>query len=284
MLQKRSAGGGDTPAPRNRIRAALLTVVLLVAACTSSTSATNPRASPTVFRPPASSRSSATGRLLTVVALGDSIPAGRACSCTPFPQLTAARLAATTRRPVRAVDDAVSGYTTDDVLGQLDHNGTVISDLGRANLVEIEIGANDVAPTRECGIIVGCYAAEVPQVETNLETIVQRVRQLAAHQALVVLLDYWSVWLGGKYASARGPAYVRAAALVTDEVNTVIRGVATKDSAVYVDLRAAFKGANYDGDETPYLASDGVHPNVSGHQRIAAALIAVTQARLHLPA
>jgi lysophospholipase L1-like esterase len=41
----------------------------------------------------------------------------------------------------------------------------------------------------------------------------------------------------------------------------------------YVDLRAIFKGPDYDSDETPYLASDGDHPNAAGHQKIAAAVV-----------
>jgi hypothetical protein len=31
------------------------------------------------------------------------------------------------------------------------------------------------------------------------------------------LLDYWSVWLGGRYADAEGPAYVDAVGSVTAE-------------------------------------------------------------------
>ena len=54
-----------------------------------------------------------------------------------------------------------------------------------------------------------------------------RVHELTSgHKVLVVLLDYWSVWLGGQYAAAQGDAYVDAAAQVTDDVNTAIKSTA----------------------------------------------------------
>ena len=87
---------------------------------------------------------------------------------------------------------------------------------------------------------------------------------------LVVLLDYWSVWLGGQYAAAQGDAYVTAAATVTDQVNTAIKTTALATNSAYVDLRTAFKGPDHTYDETHYLAPDGDHPNAAGHRQIAA--------------
>jgi lysophospholipase L1-like esterase len=98
---------------------------------------------------------------------------------------------------------------------------------------------------------------------------------------LVVLLDYWSVWLGGTYAAAQGQAYVDAAAAVTEQVNTVIRQTAAATGSAYVDLLTAFKGPDHSYDETHYLAPDGDHPNASGHQRIAQAVVDVVTTTLH---
>ena len=128
------------------------------------------------------------------------------------------------------------------------------------------------------------YTAAISEVERNLRTIVQRVHELAAgHLSLVVLLDYWSVWLGGQYAQAQGQMNVDAAATVTDDVNTAIKTVAAETGSAYVDLRAAFKGPDCNYDETHYLASDGDHPNAAGHQQIAVALEHVAQTEPHLP-
>jgi acyl-CoA thioesterase I len=219
----------------------------------------------------------------TIVALGDSVPRGTNCHCTPYPPLTAEGLSATSGNAVTATNDSVAGYTTSDVLHQVDSDNGVIDHLRTADAVEIEVGANDVGYSRACGTTVDCYAPHVPTIEKNLDAIVRRVHELTSgHKALVVLLDYWSVWLGGQYAADKGEAYVAAAEEMTDRVNAVIKSTAAKTGSAYVDLRAAFKGPNYAYDETRYLSNDGDHPNAAGHEQIAKATEAVIEKSLHL--
>ena len=232
----------------------------------------------------ASSTSTLTSsRSWSIVALGDSVPRGTNCGCRPYPPLTADGLTATSGKKVTATNDSVAGYTTSNVLNQLQSDSNVIAHVRHADTVEIEVGANDVAYSSACGTAVGCYAAKLPTIEKNLGAIVTRVRNLASgHKVLIVLLDYWSVWLGGQYAAARGEAYVAAAEEMTDRVDTVIKSTATQSGSAYVDLRAAFKGPNYAYDETRYLSSDGDHPNAAGHQQIATATEAVIEKTLHI--
>jgi lysophospholipase L1-like esterase len=217
-----------------------------------------------------------------VVALGDSVPAGGGCSCTPYPQLSASSLTVPGTRDVAATNDAVNGATSSDVLTSVTTDPQVESHIAAADVVEIEVGANDVGYSTTCGATVSCYQPTVPTVERNLRDIVARVHTLTqGHPVLVVLLDYWSVWLGGAYATAQGQAYVDAAAAVTDQINTAIRQTAAATGAGYVDLRAAFKGPDYAYDETHYLAPDGDHPNAAGHQRIAQAVVELVDSTLH---
>jgi lysophospholipase L1-like esterase len=222
-------------------------------------------------------------RTWSLVALGDSVPRGTNCNCTPYPPLTADGLTASSGRTVKATNDAVAGATTKNVLNQLESNRSVIGHVRRADVLEVEIGANDVAYSKECGTTVACYEPKITTIEKNLGAIVSRAHRLArGHRLLVVLLDYWSVWLGGKYAADKGEAYVDAAATVTDDVNTVIRSTASRTGSAYVDLRAAFKGPDYAYDETHYLASDADHPNAAGHEKIASAAEAVIEKALHI--
>ena len=219
----------------------------------------------------------------SIVALGDSVPAGTACHCTPFPSLTADALTASSGRTFTAANDAVAGATSADVLAQLESDSAVMSHVRTAGVVEIEIGANDVGYNKSCGTTVSCYTPHMPALKENLAAIVKRVKELTAgHKALVVLLDYWSVWLGGSYAKAHGDAYVAAAEEMTDQVDTAIKNAAKQSGSAYVDLRAAFKGPNYSYDETHYLSSDGDHPNAAGHQKIADATESVIEKRLGL--
>jgi acyl-CoA thioesterase I len=211
----------------------------------------------------------------SVVALGDSVPRGTNCDCRPYPVLTADDLAARTGRPVTAANDAVAGATAADVLRQLRSNVAVIRDVRAADAIEIEVGANDVAYSSACGTAVDCYAPRLAPLRTDLAAIVARSRALSGRRVAVTLLDYWSVWLGGRYAAARGPAYVDAAEELTDRVDAIIRATAAAGGAHYVDLRAAFKGPDYAYDETHFLSSDGDHPNAAGHEQIARAVDAV---------
>jgi acyl-CoA thioesterase I len=260
-----------------------LGVVGLVAlGCLACSSATSAQSVP-IFSPRAV-EAGAAFRLGTwsVVALGDSVPRGTNCDCTPYPILTADGLAKRISETVKRTNDSVAGATTSSVLRQLGRR-RVIAHLRTADVVEIEIGANDVAYSGLCGTRVACYAPRIPTIRTNLAAIVARVHKLAANRhVLVVLLDYWSVWLGGQYAAAKGDAYVAAAAKMTDTVNDVIKSTAAESGSAYVDLRAAFKGPSYSYDETHYLSNDGDHPNEAGHQKIARATQAVIEKTLHI--
>jgi lysophospholipase L1-like esterase len=230
----------------------------------------------------ATSSSNSEASSSSIVALGDSVPRGTNCHCTPYPPLTSEGLTASTGKTVTATNDAVGGYTTSDVLHQLESDGAVIDHVRAARTVEIEVGANDVAYSKSCGVTVDCYAPHVPGLEKNLAAIVRRVHDLASgRKVLIVLLDYWSVWLGGQYAAAKGDAYVAAAEEMTDRVNTVIKSTAAEDGSAYVDLRAAFKGPDYAYDETHFLSNDGDHPNAAGHEQIAKATEAVIEKSLH---
>jgi lysophospholipase L1-like esterase len=227
--------------------------------------------------------SSRAARTRSIVTLGDSVPRGTHCHCTPYPKIIAARLSETSSQAVSATNDSVAGYTTANVLRQLTADQTVIARVRGADAVEIEIGANDVPYSTSCGPTIGCYAARVPAMKTRLSQIVRRVDSLTSGRRVdVVLLDYWSVWLGGRYAAVRGRAYVVAAREITARVNAAIKSIAAKTGSGYVDLRAAFKGPNYAYDETHYMSNDGDHPNAAGHRRIAIAAEAVIKNALHI--
>ncbi|MBO2451365.1 SGNH/GDSL hydrolase family protein [Actinomadura barringtoniae] len=219
----------------------------------------------------------------TVVALGDSVPEGANCNCEPYPQLSATALSVPGTRQVTATNDAVGGYTSADVLAQLRSKSKVAANVAGADAVDVEVGANDVSYDKSCGNSTACYEGQIPKLEQNLAEIVRRVHELTAgHQVLVVLLDYWSVWLGGQYAKEQGAAYVGAADEMTDQVNGIIKKTANDTGSAYVDLRAAFKGPDYAYDETRYLSDDGDHPNAAGHEQISAATVDVIDKTLHL--
>jgi acyl-CoA thioesterase I len=252
-------------------------MVLATAACSPTSSTAGPTSAAS---PPASTSASPGASAVSLVALGDSVPAGDNCDCTPYPQLSG-QLLSTDAHTFTTANDAFGGATTEDVLRELE-GGSDADRVGAADVVEVEVGANDVLHTLRCGTDVTCYSPEVPPMEDRLRQIVTRIQQLTkGRRVVVVLLDYWSVWLGGVYAQEQGDAYVAAAAGVTDLVNTAIRSTAQDTGSAYVDLRAAFKGPSYTYDETHFLSDDGDHPNAAGHEQIAKAVDQVVAPLLH---
>ena len=233
---------------------------------------------------PSSTATSSTSRTWSIIALGDSVPSGYNCNCTPYPQLSANGLTTSTGQTVTATNDAVAGYTTTDVLKQLNSDRPVIDQVRKADAVEINIGANDVPyNAKTCGTSVACYAPLVPSMQKNLAAIVSRVHDLTAgHKVLVVLLDYWSIWLGGTYARSKGHAYVSAARQMTAQVDAAIKTTADQNRSAYVSEQRAFKGPSYGYIESHYLAADGEHPSAAGHQAIATATEAVIKDHLTL--
>lgn len=245
---------------------ALLTLLLVTSGCAGASGRASPRTH-------AAARAGRSARRPTIVALGDSVPRGTACECTPYPELTGADLGASIGHRIRTSNEAADGAVSDDVVRQLDTDTATIRHARDAYGVLLEVGANDVAHSSQCDEDLACYEGALPGLRDNLTTAVSRVRELArGHDVTVVLLGYWSVWLGGQYAAARGPAYADTARSLTLAVNETIRSVASATGCPYVDLQLAFRGPDDVWDETHLLAADGEHPNAAGHERIAEAV------------
>jgi lysophospholipase L1-like esterase len=240
----------------------LVALVSLTAACGGSKSASSTSSS--------STGTSTTSRTWSIVALGDSVPSGYNCNCTPFPQLSAQGLTSSTGQTVTATNDAVAGYTTTNVLNQLKSDSAVIDKVSTADAIEINVGANDVPWNgQKCGTSVSCYAPLFAPMQKNLASIVARVHDLTSgHTVRVVLLDYWSIWLGGTYARKQGHDYVSAARQMTSQVDAAIKTTASQSGSAYVSERRAFKGPSFGYIESHYLATDGEHPTPRATRRL----------------
>jgi lysophospholipase L1-like esterase len=207
-----------------------------------------------------------------LAALGDSVPYGTACNCIPYPRLTAADISHVTHHAVKSMNDSVPGYTSQNVVDQLDNNRAVQFQVAVSQAVLVEVGANDVHYSTTCGTNVACYDPNLSSLQHNLGAIANRINQLRDDNVNLIMLDYWNVWLGGKYAAQRGPAYVDASEALTARVSDLIRRTAVAHGGYWINLRRAFKGPSYSYDETQYLAPDGDHPNAAGHVRIEQAI------------
>jgi lysophospholipase L1-like esterase len=214
-----------------------------------------------------------------VLALGDSVPAGAACGCQPFPEVYGTLLHRRLGVPVAVDNRAVSGLDTAGVVAQLRTPG-VDESVRRADIVLLTIGANDFGEHHDqivggrCGRgDTDCVSDELASLRDHLETVLAGIRTLRGGQRTSVLVTgYWNVFEDGDVARrAFGEAGLQASLRVTRRVNDVIRSVATAHDARYVDLLDSFRHSGK--DVTALMAPDGDHPDAAGHEQIARALL-----------
>lgn len=211
----------------------------------------------------------------TMVTLGDSVPSGMHCGCTPFPQRYAALVARHLGRPVTMTDDAVAGATTETVLDQL--GTTAVRRAVRASgTVLVMVGANDFSAPfarvlRHQQTAAAAFGPVANRVRAQLARIVGTLHQL--HPGIRVLVaDYWNVVKDGQVGRRLyGPWGVRVAAQATIAANRALGRAAEATGASLVSTWVPFKGAHGQLDPTPLLAADGDHPDARGHAVIARA-------------
>lgn len=215
-----------------------------------------------------------------VVALGDSVPAGAACSCTPFPDLYGSLLGRRTGASVGVTNEAVNGLDTLGLLAQL-QQPRVSAAVGRADVVLVTIGANDFSERHDdvveglctVGIAIDCVDDELGAMRANLTTILRDIRSLRQGQPTSLLVTgYWNVFEDEQVAERSfGPEGLQASIQLTHQVNAAIRSVSEKTGARYVDLFAPFHDPALAEDSL--LADDGDHPDAAGHVLIADTLL-----------
>jgi lysophospholipase L1-like esterase len=229
--------------------------------------------------PPTSAASTPKRGPLTLVGLGDSVPAATTCDCNGFVELLGTRLAALTGRHWAVHNDANSGWTTADVEGDLQAAPTR-DDLGRADLVVVDVGANDFDLDRvddpHClpASTSGCWSATLQGLRDGLTRIITAIRHLDARPDLrVAVLGYWNVTVDGAVGTALGEDFVLGSDALTRLVNSTVAAVASSTGALYVDAYTPLKGVDGTRDPTGDLLDDGDHPNASGHTLLTTAVV-----------
>jgi lysophospholipase L1-like esterase len=215
---------------------------------------------------------------LTAVSLGDSVPAGSACSCVAFPALYGKRLAARAPANVGVRNLGSPGETSGRLLDTLRHDRSVERTVAAADIVTVTIGANDFGfgsyVAGRCADL-RCYAAGLARLKANLTAALDEIDRLRAGLPTVVLVTgYWAIWRDGDVGRRQGQQYMTVGDALTKRVNAVTAEVAAAAGARYVDLYRGFRGPTGDRDDTALLAGDGDHPDAAGHRLIADLLLA----------
>jgi lysophospholipase L1-like esterase len=190
---------------------------------------------------------------LTVVALGDSIPAAtaRECECTlGFVDLFARALAHAAGRPTRVWNLAVPGASSGDLRTSLARDATLRTAIEHADAVIVAIGHNDT-PWLEPG---GSSA----RLRGNLDAVLTRIHELRERRPTLLRVANFHDDRSNDPAARRVvAAYART-----------ICSVAARQRAACVHVHRAFATSG-----RGILASDGIHPSQAGHRLIAELLV-----------
>ena len=201
---------------------------------------------------------------------------GLNCGCTDFITAYAAQLPTSAGGPGRPDNEGVNGQTAAQLAASLDA-GQLRTNLARANIVIVTIGANDLTPlisqwsAGRCGTT--CGTSATPAVGRAVGSVLSAISDEAAPGARVLVTGYWNVFQDGDVGrQLHGDAFGDWSDQVTRSLNTVIEGQAAAHNDTYVDIYTPFEGAG-DKDPTGLLGTDGDHPNAAGEALITRALL-----------
>ena len=268
----------------SRLGGAVLCAVLcavLLAGC-GTVPAPVPGLSATPSPRPSPSRST-----LHIVGLGDSVTSGEHCACDDYVTGFGHLLQARDGVRVEVTDDGESGSTSDGLARELGSDKDLRTDVGRADVVVVTMGANDLAPAlaawRNGSCPARCSDPEIATMRVDLGRVLDTVQGLdpgrpGGDHPRVLVTTYWNVFTDGDVArKAERPGFLAWSDDVTRRANAAITQVAARHGATLVDLYAPFKGGG-GADPTDLLAPDGDHPDAAGTALISRTVLAAYEA------
>lgn len=259
---------------------ALLTAALLLTACDGGDDpATSPPASPTAGA--TTSEPPAPAETVSYVALGDSLATG-AGATTSYVEIYAAELEAQTDVDVEVTNLAVNGWTSTDLLTALTEDAAMRTAVSGADLLTIDIGANDLLAaipfyaTDTCGgdDNLQCLRDATALVESQWAAILDEIIALRDGDASgIATIDLYQPFVG----NPRVADDLEVLRPVMDDLNAVITDVAQERGIPVGRVHDAFHGPNGTGDPnaTFLISVDGLHPSNAGHEAIARELLAL---------
>ena len=233
-----------------------------------------------LLAPPVAAAPTAPGPPIRIVVLGDSVASGLHCDCQPFPGQYRTILGQGSGRGAVVANYGVSGFDSGNVLRQIRTDDAVRVQVAQADIVVVEIGANDFMDkwgpisNGECRLGNNhCFPETMTQLQNRLTAALTTINELRAGQPTQVLVTgYWNVFADGRVAfREEGAGFVRRSRNLTAQVNVALFSAALATGGRYVDLGTAFfRGGR--ARLTRLLTDDGDHPSWSGHRLVAQAL------------
>ena len=226
---------------------------------------------------------------LSLVGFGDSVLAGAGCSCDDYLTQAADRLHDATGRKVTTSNLGVNGETAADLLHELQTDDKAMTQVKRADVIVLTIGANDLQPSLDTwadkGCDTACYQPQIASMAERLNAVLAIIDRAKQPGTAVLVTNYWNVFLDGDVGQhTYGAGYLSWSDTVTKAANTAICKAAQARHDTCVDLYEPLKGDG-DDDPTELLAPDGDHANARGTVAISRAVeAAIIQALSITPA
>lgn len=243
-------------------------------------SATEPEPDATSTEPTPSETTPA-ATTVSYVALGDSLATG-AGATTSYVAEYAAELEARTGVEIDVTNLAVNGWTSTDLLTALDEDETMRTAVAGADLLTVDIGANDLLRA------IPLYANDACGGDDNLQCLRDATALLDEQWAAILdeiialrdgettgiaTIDLYQPFV----ANPRVADDLEVLRPVMNDLNAVLTDVAEERGIPVATVHEAFHGPDGTGDpnETFLISVDGLHPSNAGHELIAQQLLAL---------
>jgi lysophospholipase L1-like esterase len=259
-----------------RASSVLLVLVLLVG-CGQEPSAEDSTAEETTTATAAASSS------LDYVALGDSLATGYGAT-NGYVYHYANLLGSDTGATVNVYNLGVNGLTSKQLRAGIENDQRVKDTIKQAEVITIDIGANDLLRARwryrtgDCGGADNqdCFRRAVGDFQTNWDAVLASVTGVRPPDTIIIrTMDFYNPLVDVDRATESWPNASANDFMVFKEYLEQVNSHIDKSSNTYgiphARIYEAFNGPN--GDEDPsskgYMSSDGIHPSDDGHAAIA---------------
>jgi lysophospholipase L1-like esterase len=207
-----------------------------------------------------------------LVALGDSLTKGTgdAAGELGYPGRVKQALEQRIDEPVFLINYAVEGYTSAQLLGDLQSGHGDMAAVAKADAVVLTIGGNDLFDVRsalESGISIEEAEAERDAALDRIAAIMRRIRELNPRTPI------YYIGLYNPFADIPEVAD-QAAAFVEDWNRVLERRIADDPLMFLIPIYDLFAD-----NVTRYLSFDHYHPNAAGYDRIAVRVVQALAAR-----
>jgi lysophospholipase L1-like esterase len=217
---------------------------------------------------------------ISIVGLGDSIPAAANCStpCQSYVEVLGDKAATRLGQQVTATNLATNdSLTSTTLLARLKSDPAYTDAIRDADAITVQIGFNDWQSTCYWPDHEDCVKAGEATVRNNLNQILDEINTLRTGSVTAVwVVGYYDNTIGDPslddnwtLTPADEPEFHAFYAAALGDFNAMLCDVATAHNAMCVGLVPAFNGPGHDQDPGELVGADHLHPSQSGQDLIA---------------